>query len=496
MQEYRLFINGRHEAASDGKKSPTIEPATEEPWAEVASASIDDVERAVTAARKAHESGVWRNKPPEERATIIQNMANRVLARTEELAPISVRDGGATMRTARMAEVMGTVGALSYYAGLAKEIVDEDEHSEAAPVVSENIVRREPVGVVAAITPFNMPMALSCWKLGPALAAGNTIVLKPSPNAPVLALLLGEIAAEAGVPDGVVNVIASPDPAVGEALVAHPSVNKISFTGSTRTGKAILASASKNLTPVLLELGGKSADIVLEDADLDTAARGAAFGMFWHSGQICMAGSRILVADKIYDEFVGKLVDVTNAIKVGDPMQMTTDMGPLVSGQQLESTQKFVQSAMDDGCDLLCGGGRPEGLPKGYFHEPTVFGNVRNDMQIARQEIFGPVAAVIRVQDDEEAIRVANDSDYGLPGGVWTKDIERGKAIARQVEAGTMWVNDWHMLNMKYPFGGYKNSGIGRELGTYGLAEYQQLKHVHVGEPSGAKPYMAMLFGA
>jgi aldehyde dehydrogenase (NAD+) len=491
-----MFINGRPEAASNGKTSPSINPATEEPWAEVAAATVDDVDRAVTAARKAYESGVWRNKSPQERGDVLSAMANAVLARTEELAPISVSDGGATMRTARMAEIMGTVQALSYYAGLAREAVIEDERTETMPVSSKNIVRREPVGVVAAITPFNMPMALACWKIGPALAAGNSIVLKPSPNAPVLALKLGEIAAQAGVPDGVLNVIASPDPAVGEALVTHPGVNKISFTGSTRTGKAILASAAKNLTPVLLELGGKSADIVLEDADLDVAARGAAFGLFWHSGQVCMAGSRILVADKVYDEFVGKLVDVTNTIKVGDPTQMTTDMGPLVSEAQLDNAQKFVQSALDDGCDLLCGGGRPEGLPKGYFLEPTVFGNVRNDMHIARDEVFGPVAAVIRVQDDEEAVRVANDSDYGLAGGVWTKDIERGVSIAREVEAGTMWVNDWHMLNMNYPFGGYKQSGIGRELGPWGLAEYQQLKHVHIGEPSSPKSYMAMLFGA
>jgi aldehyde dehydrogenase (NAD+) len=496
VEEYRLFINGRLEGASDGKTAPTIEPATGEPWAEVASASVDDVDRAVSAARKAHESGVWRNKSPEERGEVLAKMANAVLARTEEIAPISVRDGGATMRTARMAEVMGTVQALQYYAGLARQMVPEQEHAEVSPVPSKNLVRHEPVGVVAAITPFNMPMALSCWKIGPALAAGNTVVLKPSPNAPVLALLLGQIASEAGVPDGVLNVIASPEPAVGQALVTHPGVNKISFTGSTRTGKQILAAAAENLTPVLLELGGKSADIVLEDADLDTAARGAAFGMFWHCGQVCMAGSRILVSDKVYDEFVDRFVGVTNTIKVGDPMNMATDMGPLISGPQLENTQKFVQSAIDEGCDLLSGGGRPEGLPKGYFHEPTIFGNARNDMQVAREEIFGPVAAVIRVQDDEEAVRVANDSDYGLAGGVWTKDIERGVSIARQVEAGTMWVNDYHMLNMNYPFGGYKHSGIGRELGPWGLSEYQQLKHVHIGEPSSPKPYTSLLFGA
>jgi aldehyde dehydrogenase (NAD+) len=423
-------------------------------------------------------------------------MANMVLARTEQIAPISVRDGGATMRTARMAEIMGTVQALSYYAGLAKTLVAEQESTEVSPVPSKNIVRREPVGVVAAITPFNMPMALSCWKAGPALAAGNTMVLKPSPYAPVLALLLGQIASEAGVPDGVLNVIASPDPAVGEALVTHPGVNKVSFTGSTRTGKQIVASAAKNLTPVLLELGGKSANIVLEDADLDTAARGAAFGMFWHAGQVCMAGTRILVADSVYDEFVDKFIGATNSIKVGNPMEMTTDMGPLVSGPQLENTENFVKSAVDDGCKLLSGGSRPEGLPRGYFYEPTIFGDVRNDMRIAREEIFGPVAAVIRVQDDEEAVRVANDSDYGLAGGVWTKDVERGVDIARQVEAGTMWVNDYHMLNMNYPFGGYKQSGIGRELGPWGLSEYQQLKHVHVGEPSSPKPYTALLFGA
>jgi len=495
MTEYGLFINGRWEAGRGGRVTPTLNPATEEPWAKVAAADVKDVDAAVLAARKAFDSGVFRNKPREERAEILNNIAAAIFERGDELARIETLDSGATLSKTTTADVPTAGQTFLYYASLLAESADEERYTETIPVRSTNIVRREPYGVVACIAPFNFPLIVAAWKIAPALCAGNSVVLKPSPYTPVTALLLGEICKQAGVPDGVVNVISGPGPELGAALVDHPDVDKVTFTGSTAVGKRIMESGARQLKKLTLELGGKSANIVLPDADLDSAARGAVFGVFFHSGQICGAGSRILVHASIHDAFVEKLIAEAGRIRLGDPMELATTMGPLVSESQRDNVERYVQSGLAEGGRLVLGGRRPPDLKKGYYYEPTIFTKARRDMRLVSEEIFGPVAAVMPFSDDDEAVRLANDSSYGLCAGVWSRDAARAQAMANRLEAGTVWINDYLLVNIRFPFGGYKQSGVGRELGPQGLLEYQQLKHIHIGEANepGEKFYFDLL---
>ncbi len=467
--EFQLFIDGKWQPAKDGKTAETINPATEEPWATVAVADREDIEKAVAAAKRAHDAGVWRNKSKEERAEVLNKICNAIFERQDELARAESQDGGGTIRKATSADIPGGAQTFMQFAQILLQQQEEEEYEEQVPVPSRNIVRREPIGVCAGIIPWNFPFIMASWKIAPALAAGNTVVIKPASNTPVTALMLAEICSEAGVPDGVVNVVSGPGGMVGEALATHPDVGKVAFTGSTEVGRRIMQLASGTIKKVTLELGGKSPNIILDDADLDSAAMGALFGTFFHQGQI---------------------------IKVGDPLDPTTSMGPLVSKAQYETVSNYVEVGKKEGAKCVVGGGRPEGLDKGYFFAPTIFRDVDNKMRIAQEEIFGPVVSVIPYNGEEEAVRIANDSMYGLGGGVWSKDTERALRIARQIETGTVWINDYHLINLRFPFGGYKQSGVGRELGPWGLDAYQELKHIHVGEPAPAseKIYMMMLF--
>jgi len=496
MKEFGLFINGQWEAAKGGKTAPTINPATEEAWATVAMADREDAKKAISAAKKAHDSGVWRNKPKEERAEVLNRVASAIFERQDELAAAEVQDGGGTIRKAMSADVAGCAQTFMQYAGVLLGDEEETVYEEQIPVPSRNIVRKEPIGVCVGIIPWNFPLIMASWKIAPAIAAGNTVVIKPATNTPVTALMLGEICKQAGVPDGVVNVISGPGGSIGEELATSPDVSKVAFTGSTEVGRRIMQMASGSVKKVTLELGGKSPNVILDDANMDSAVLGALFGTFFHQGQICESGTRVLVQEKLYDEFVDKMVEACGRIKLGDTMDFATSMGPLVSKQQLDTVENYVKVGKSEGAQCVVGGSRPEGMAKGYYFSPTIFKNVDNKMRIAQEEIFGPVVSVIPFKDDDDAVRIANDTMYGLGGGVWSKNVDRALNVARRLETGTVWINDYHLINTRFPFGGYKQSGVGRELGPWGLHEFQQIKHIHVGEPTGAdqKIYFQMLF--
>jgi aldehyde dehydrogenase (NAD+) len=495
MRDFSLFIDGEWRGAASGATFDSVNPATEEPWARVAAAGPEDVDLAVGAARLSFDDRRWRKRTPAERAEVLAKIAALILERGEELVDLEISDGGGTLRKANLADIPATAQTFQYYADLLAATPEEEIFDEEVPVKSKNVVRREPIGVCACITPFNFPLAAASWKIAPAIAAGNSVVLKPSPYTSVSTLVLGEICHQAGVPAGVVNVLAGPGAALGEALVTHRAVDKVAFTGSTAVGKRIMELCAPQLKKLTLELGGKSANLILDDANLDCAVRGALFGTFFHAGQVCESGTRVLVQRSVYDDFVEKMIATAHRIKVGDPRDFTTTMGPLVSQAQRENTERYVHAGREEGARLATGGKRPGDLPKGYFYEPTIFLDVKNDMRIAREEIFGPVVSIIPFADDEEALRLANDSLYGLGGAVWSRDIPRARSLAERIESGTVWINDYHMINVRFPFGGYKQSGFGRELGPQGLSEFQQLKHIHIGEPSDAaeKQYLGLL---
>ncbi|MDE0882417.1 MAG: aldehyde dehydrogenase family protein [Myxococcota bacterium] len=496
MERYGLFIDGEFSAAQDGAVYTSINPANGLPWAEFAAASTLDVDRAVKAAKAAHDSGVWRNKTPAERAEILRRIADLISDEHMALVMAEIQDSGGTMRKANGADIMGANMSFGQHAEFCEALQLEEATEEFFPIEATSIVRREPVGVVAAIIPFNFPFAAASWKVAPALAAGCTLVLKPSPLTPCTALMMAKICTEAGVPPGVINVITGPDAELGAALVAHPLVNKVSFTGSNEVGKKVMKSCADRVTNCLLELGGKSATILLDDADLDIAIPGAIFGSFFHSGQVCESGTRLLVPDAKHDEIVARLKQEIANVVVGDPMDVTSTMGPLISLKQLENTERYVQSLHDEGATLVFGGKRPEHCDEnGFYYEPTCFTDVRNDMTAACEEIFGPVLVIIRYVDDDHAIRIANDSKYGLGGSIWSRDLERATGMARRIESGTLWINDYHLINPKYPFGGFKQSGIGRELGPQGLDAYFEFKHIHVGRSSSRpeKHYLSMI---
>jgi aldehyde dehydrogenase (NAD+) len=403
---------------------------------------------------------------------------------------MEARDGGGTIKKAMFADIPGGASAFRWFAHCAESEPDKVELEGTPFPPSTNYVRYEPHGVCTGVIPWNFPFIMASWKIAPALAAGNCSVIKPASFTSISALMLGEIFQEADIPPGVVNVLAGPGGTVGEELAANPLVDKTAFTGSTEVGRRIMQLASGTVKPVTLELGGKSANIVLEDADLDIAAAVTLWGTFLHNGQVCESGTRALVQRSIYDEFVALLAERAAKIVIGDPLDFATDLGPLVSRGQVETVERYVKLGRDEVGEPVVGGSKPDGLPDGFdrdaFYEPTIFSGVDNSAKVAQEEIFGPVLCVIPFDSDDEAVAIANDSIYGLAGGVQSSNIERAQGIADRMRTGTVWINDYHLIDPKRPFGGYKQSGIGRELGVQGYNVYRQVKHVHT-NPGGTR---------
>ena len=483
MQEYQLYINGEFAPPKGGQTFTSLNPFTQEPVGVFASASGADVDRAVRSARSAFDGGPWPRMSREERSAALKAIADGITARSSVLVELEVADSGSTIRKAKE-DIYLSARNLAGFARLALTDLNEALEGVSRPGFSRNLLVREPVGVVGAIIPWNFPLKMAIWKLGPALAAGNTLVLKPSEETPATAMELARIIQDAGLPPGVVNIVTGSGPVAGAALTAHPLVDKIAFTGSTAVGERVMCAAAPTLKNVTLECGGKSANVVLEDADLEIAVDGALYAIFYHQGQCCEAGSRLLLPDRIAGDFLDLLVARTRAMRVGDPMNPATECGPLVSRRQQERVLGYIARGRESGAVLRTGGGVPSSAEcaRGFFVEPTIFDRVDNGSVIAREEIFGPVLSVIRYGSVDDAVALANDSPYGLAAGVWSRDPERALAVAMRLRAGTVWVNEWHLLNERAPFGGYKMSGIGREFGVEGLKEYTEAKHIHIDE--------------
>jgi len=480
MDRYQMYIDGELTDASAGATLEVTNPATEQAFATVPAGGPEDVNLAVMAARKAFDSGPWPRMTQKERIAKLMQLVDAMKRHEAELYPLESLHSGIPIRKTTLMDI--PVGIEMF-----RTVVEQSDFPRYEPLpwtdfprISWNFVQREPVGVCAGIAAWNFPWLFTMWKAAPALAMGNTLVFKPASYTPLTALEFAGIVQECDFPPGVINVVTGSGSTVGAALCTHPMVDKVSFTGSTEVGQEVQRMAAGTLKRLTLELGGKSANIVLDDAYLDLAAEAALFACFFNAGQSCEAGTRLLVQDGIYDRFMASMLDKARTISVGPPEDFETTMGPLISSSQRDRVEAYIQSAHDEGANLVFGGGRTAGLDHGYYVDPTIFTDVTPQMRIFREEIFGPVLAVTRFTTVDEGVRLANDSMYGLGGAVWTSDLQKGIDVAKSVRTGTVWVNDYHLLNANAPFGGYKMSGSGHEMSTYALKEYTEIKHIHV----------------
>jgi aldehyde dehydrogenase (NAD+) len=469
------LIGGRWTPAASGKTFDTINPATEEVIAQVAEGDAEDVDQAVAAAREAFENGPWSRMDARDRGRTLHRLADLIEEESEELAALESLDNGKPIRDALAADLPLTIDCLRYYAGYADKI-----HGQTIPVRGNyfTYTRREPVGVAGQIIPWNFPMLMVAWKWGPALAAGCTIVMKPAEQTPLTCLRMARLAQKAGIPDGVINVVPGYGPTAGAAIVKHPDVDKVAFTGEYRTAQIIMRDASQTLKRLTFELGGKSPNIVFADADLEAAAAGSHFGLYFNQGQCCCAGSRLFVQEKVYDKFVDKLAGMNKTRKLGDPLDPDTEQGPQVDQAQFDKIMHYIGLGKSEGATCVTGGNRFG--DRGYYVEPTLFADVTDEMSIAKDEIFGPVLSVLRFKDLDEIVARANNTTYGLAAAVWTRDVAKAHYLAKKIKAGTIWVNCYDVFDAAAPFGGFKMSGMGRELGEKGLDAYTETKTVTV----------------
>ncbi|WP_126427861.1 aldehyde dehydrogenase family protein [Brevibacillus marinus] len=478
MMQLKMYVNGEWLDARSGKTREIVNPANGETIALAAEGDVEDARHAIEVARSAFDSGVWSDLPAAQRARYLFAIADKLEERAEEIAWLETLDNGKPLREARF-DLADAVACFRYYAGLVTK-PDGQTYHVSDPV--QAMVVREPVGVCGLIVPWNYPLLMAVWKIAPALAAGNTIVFKPSEVTPVTAVKLFEIIDEVGIPKGVANMVMGAGPTVGNELAESHLVDKISFTGGTATGRSIMRAASGNIKKISLELGGKSPNIVFADADFETAVDYALFAIFANQGQVCSAGSRLLLEESIHDRFLERLVERAKQIRVGPGHDPKTEMGPLVSQAHLEKVLHYIETGKAEGARLLCGGNRitANGLDKGYFVEPTIFADTTPQMRIVQEEIFGPVLAVQKFTDEADAIRLANDTVYGLAGGVFTQDGAKAMRVIKKLRAGITWINCYHPTYNEAPWGGYKQSGIGRGLGTFGFEEFTEVKQINI----------------
>lgn len=479
MAEYKLLIDGKLVGSSTGKTIEDISPATGDTVALVPESTLDDMNRAVAAARTAFNDGRWSELTHGGRAAILEKLAVLIEEHNEELATLESLDTGKPIKLARDSDIPFSADNWHFFAGAARHLGGSASSEYTGGHTS--IIRREPVGVVASVAPWNYPFMMAAWKLGPALAAGNTVIFKPSPETPLTALKLGELALEAGIPAGVLNILAD-GPEVAPSLVSHKDVNMVSITGSTRSGKYVMRAAADTIKRVHLELGGKAPFIVFADADIEAAANGAVVGGYVNCGQDCTAATRIYVQESVYDAFLASFVEKVKQIRVGDPSKESTDMGPLISAKQRDNVEGYVERALRAGANILVGGKRAQipGFEKGFFFAPTIIAEDRNDSEIIQSEVFGPVVVVSRFKTEEEVLAKANDVVYGLAASVWTRDIYKAMHASKVLQFGTVWVNDHLPISSEMPHGGYKESGIGKDMSMYSFEEYTQVKHVMI----------------